>query len=145
RAKDGIDRTDPAIIKMFHMSQKKSAASFADAMRQLNIVPVSISYEYDPCDAAKARELEERARTGTYQKSDTEDVESIVSGITGFKGRVHVAFGARLQGEYESARELAEAIDRQILCNYRLFPPNYLAYELLRREYPAPHLALVDP
>ena len=64
RAKDGVDQTDPAIIKMFYMSRKKEGLDFADAMNRMRIVPVSIAYEYDPCDVDKARELETRERTG---------------------------------------------------------------------------------
>ena len=145
RAKDGIDRTDAAIVKMFHMSPKRDQVPFAEAMRQLRIVPVAVSYEYDPCDVAKARELEERARTGRYAKADNEDVSSIVSGMTGFKGRVHVAFGTPLEGEYDSARAVAEAIDAQILRNYRLYPSNYLAYEHLRRARRHRALPLIEP
>ncbi len=94
RAKDGLDRTDPAIVKMFYMSRKKSGLSFAEATNTLNIVPVSIAYEYDPCDIDKARELETKARTGSYIKAEGEDTEQIMRGLTGFKGHVHVHFGA---------------------------------------------------
>ena len=99
RAKDGDDRTDPAILKMFYMAGKQQKLPFADYMRGLNIVPVAISYELDPGDEAKARELVERAETGGYEKSEFEDIESIVSGIVGFKGRVHVSLGKPLDGD----------------------------------------------
>ena len=127
RAKDGDDRTDPAILKMFYMAGKQQKLPFADYMRGLNIVPVAISYELDPGDEAKARELVERAETGGYEKSEFEDIESIVSGIVGFKGRVHVSLGKPLDGDYESAEELAQAIDQAIHTQYRLFPTNLLA------------------
>jgi len=84
RAKDGDDRTDSAILKMFHMSRKDEP--FAEALAALNLVPVSISYEYDPCDQAKARELQIRASTGGYEKAPGEDDASIALGITGYKG-----------------------------------------------------------
>jgi len=126
RAKDGDDRTDPAILKMFHLACKDSP--FGEAVRDLRMTPLCISYEYDPCDLAKARELYLRASTGEYQKAAGEDDASIALGITGFKGRVHVHFGAPLAPE-DDAKLLAQAIDRQILENYRLFPVNYLAYE----------------
>lgn len=145
RAKDGIDRTDPAIIKMFNMSQKQTGATLSDVISKLNIVPVSLSYEYDPCDIAKARELEMRARTDTYEKTDNEDLHSIVSGITGFKGRVHVSFGEPLTGTYESAKAVAEAIDVQILRSYQLFPTNYLAYQKLREADPERVLPAIVP
>ncbi|GAA3956543.1 1-acyl-sn-glycerol-3-phosphate acyltransferase [Allohahella marinimesophila] len=144
RAKDGIDRTDPAIIKMFNMSQKQTGATFSDVIRRLNIVPVSLSYEYDPCDTAKARELEMRARTEVYEKAENEDIDSIISGITGFKGRVHIGFGEPLAEIYESPRAVAEAIDAQILHNYLLFPSNYLAYQKLRQANPERVLPAVE-
>lgn len=126
RAKDGDDRTDSAILKMFHMSCKDEP--FAELVKALNIVPVSISYEFDPCDQAKARELHIRATTGSYTKAPGEDDVSIALGITGYKGRVHVAFGEPVSGEFEDAKALAQEMDRQILGNYRLFPASYLAY-----------------
>lgn len=127
RAKDGIDRTDPAIIKMFYMSQKKSGLSFSDYINWLKIVPVSISYEYNPCDQMISRELYETATTGNYQKAEGEDDRSIVTGIVGQKGDVHIAFGEPLQGLFNDAEQVAEVIDQQILANYRLHTSNYTA------------------
>ncbi|MGA8138276.1 MAG: 1-acyl-sn-glycerol-3-phosphate acyltransferase [Pseudomonas gingeri] len=126
RAKDGDDRTESAILKMFHMSRKDEP--FAEVIRSLNLTPVSISYEYDPCDQAKARELYIRATTGSYTKAPGEDDVSIAKGITGYKGRVHVNFAAPLTGEFEDTKVLATEMDRQILEGYRLFPVHYLAY-----------------
>lgn len=126
RAKDGNDRTDPALLKMFYMSQRK-ARSFSEAVERLNIVPVSISYEYDPCDADKARELAAKATQGCYEKSEFEDISSIVQGITGNKGHVHVAFGTPIEDGFETPDQLAEEIDRQIHLNYRLHPSNLAA------------------
>jgi hypothetical protein len=78
RAKDGDDRTESAILKMFHMSRKDEP--FGEVIQSLNLTPVSISYEYDPCDQAKARELYIRATTGTYTKAPGEDDVSIAQG-----------------------------------------------------------------
>jgi len=128
RAKDGDDRTDSAILKMLHMSRKDEP--FAEALAALRPTAVSISYEYDPCDQAKARELYIRATTGSYTKAPGEDDASIALGITGYKGRVHLAFGAPMQQIPEDAKELAAELDRQILGNYRLFPVHYLAYAM---------------
>ncbi len=128
RAKDGDDRTDSAILKMFHMSRKDEA--FADVIRDLHLIPVSISYEYDPCDQAKARELQIRASTGSYTKAPGEDDASIALGITGYKGRVHIAFGSEIGSASEDAKQLAQEIDKQILGSYRLFPVHYLAYAM---------------
>jgi hypothetical protein len=135
RAKDGDDRTDSAILKMFHMSRKDEP--FAEVVRELHLIPVSISYEYDPCDAAKARELYTRASTGEYRKAPGEDDASIALGITGYKGRVQINFGAEMDGDYADAKQLAAALDRQILGNYRLFPVHYLAYEMSELRDPA--------
>lgn len=126
RAKDGNDQTDPALMKMFYMSHRKQR-SLSEMVGRLNIVPVAISYELDPCDALKAEELAAVALHGAYEKSEFEDIASIVRGITGNKGAVHVGFGEPLQGEFESPEALAEEIDRQIYLNYRLHPSNLAA------------------
>ncbi|WP_289534203.1 1-acyl-sn-glycerol-3-phosphate acyltransferase [Pseudomonas sp. SO81] len=126
RAKDGDDRTDSAILKMFHMSRKDEP--FAEVLAALNLVPVSISYEYDPCDQAKARELQLRASTGSYEKAPGEDDASIALGITGYKGRVHVQFGEPVREGFEDAKQLATLMDQHILGGYRLFPVHHLAY-----------------
>ncbi|MEZ5505274.1 MAG: 1-acyl-sn-glycerol-3-phosphate acyltransferase [Gammaproteobacteria bacterium] len=135
RAKDGCDRTDAAIIKMLHIHNRHQKIPFADSMRQLNIVPVAISYEYDPCDVLKASEMLARA-TDHYVKRENEDVESILRGIALPKGRVHIHFGAPLQGEYHNADEVAAALDEQIVDGYQLFPSNMIAFEQLSPTLP---------
>ena len=135
RAKDGNDRTDSAILKMLHMSRKDEP--FAQALAALRPTPVSISYEYDPCDQAKARELYIRATTGTYTKAPGEDDTSIALGITGYKGRVHVSFGTPISEIPDDPKQLATEIDQQILGDYRLFPVNYLAYRIWDGRDPA--------
>ena len=94
RAKDGIDRTDPALLKMLAMGQRELPLSAS--LRHLHIVPVSISYEYDACDVLKAEELAQIEKTGIYEKTDETDIRSIVTGMVGFKGKVNVAFGQEL-------------------------------------------------
>ncbi len=136
RAKDGLDRTDPAIIKMLHIHNKKQKIPFAESMRLLNIVPVAISYEYDPCDVLKASEIQARA-TEQYVKRENEDVESILRGIALPKGRVHVHFGAPLQEEFHNADEVAAALDQQIVAGYQLFPSNVIAFEQLQSLLPS--------
>lgn len=138
RAKDGFDITDPAIIKMLHIWPKKQGISFSDTMQQLNLVPVSISYEYDPCDGLKATEMEARA-SEEYAKSDGEDLESIMRGIALPKGRVHIQIGESLSATGDAASEemfanpasVAHALDQHIVDSYRLFPPAWLAVEQL--------------
>ena len=127
RAKDGNDRTDSAILKMLHMSQRE--LDFASAIARLNLTPVAISYEYDPCDLDKARELYIRATTGSYEKQPGEDDASIAKGITGHKGRVHVHFSTPITSGFNDARELADLVDQQIWSHYRLFPVHYLAWQ----------------
>ncbi|MDF2155153.1 1-acyl-sn-glycerol-3-phosphate acyltransferase [Vibrio sp. CAU 1672] len=127
RAKDGNDFTDPAILKMFHVEGRKQKVEFGEYTRSLKIVPVAISYQNDPCDIAKAKELFEKAESGQYQKGEFEDIESIIQGIVGYKGKVHVAFGEVIDQAFATPEELAEEIDRQIHQNYRVFPINLLA------------------
>jgi hypothetical protein len=140
RAKDGDDRTDSAILKMFHMSRKDEP--FTEVLASLNLIPVSISYEYDPCDQAKARELYLRATEGKYEKAPGEDDKSIALGITGYKGRVHIHFGTVVDEGFEDSKQLATLMDRKILAGYRLFPVHYLAYAQWDKR--DPQLAVPD-
>jgi Acyltransferase len=137
RAKDGVDRTEAAVIKMVAMSQDRKKEQFSDFINRLNIVPVAISYELDPCDQAKAAELYETAVTGQYDKDEQEDVQSIAKGITGNKGHVHVSFGKPLSGDFEDADAVAREIDRQVVSSYLLHPTNFFAYKMLHGDYPA--------
>jgi hypothetical protein len=131
RAKDGIDRTEPVIIKMLSMSRDKSTQTFAAHIQGLGIVPVAISYELDPCDALKANELCQRASRGAYQKGEQEDVASIGRGIAGDKGRVHVSFGTPVGAGFATPEAVAAEIDRQVIASYCLHPTNIYAYEML--------------
>ena len=136
RAKDGNDQTDPAIIKMFNLSRRGQNTSFADNIRALNIVPVAIAYEFDPCGCDKAHELYEREQSGGYQKADDEDLKSIVTGIEGHKGHVHVAFGQPLTGDFVDTNAVVAEVNRQIHRNYRLQPSNLFAWEAIRKDLP---------
>jgi hypothetical protein len=131
RAKDGNDYTEPAIIKMFAINRDKGTESFSDYIKKLRIVPVTISYEYDPCDTLKARELSHMAEYGDYKKSENEDLNSIASGLMGQKGRVHVYFGKPLEGRMDSPEAVASEVDRQIITNYRLHKSNFMAFHEL--------------
>ncbi|SDN08303.1 1-acyl-sn-glycerol-3-phosphate acyltransferase [Vreelandella arcis] len=133
RAKNGIDQTDPAIIKMLTIASRTSNrdAAFGDAIAELKLVPVSISYEYDPCDVQKAQELYDIDTKGSYAKSEFEDISSIVAGITGTKGRVQLRFGTPVGADMATPDEVAAEIDRQVIGGYRLFPSHYLALEAL--------------
>ena len=134
RAKDGIDRTEPAVIKMLSLSRDKRKQEFAEHIQGLRIVPVAISYELDPCDALKAHEMFEVASAGSYEKGEQEDVASIGQGIAGEKGRVHVSFGKPLGADLETPEAVAAAVDRQIVSEYCLHPTNLYAYRSLHGE-----------
>ena len=129
RAKDGIDQTNPAIINMFYLSERKKQSSFSEFARSCNIVPVAISYEIDPCDRLKGWELYRKNKNGVHRKKKNEDLVSMVAGISGDKGRIHLSFGEPLTGNYEDKKDLAIAIDRSIHSLYKLWPRNYIAYD----------------
>ena len=132
RSKDGKDLTQSAIIKMLYLSKKREGYSFSELMKKCNIVPVAISYQYDPNDINKGREeVTKEHNDGKYEKKKYEDLISMVKGLRCQKGNVHVAIGEPLTGEYNTPEEVAEAIDRQIHLNYRLFDTNYLSYDVL--------------
>jgi len=141
RTKDGIDRTDPALIKMIASSGNRHNP--AQALAEMNIVPISISYEWEPCGLFKAREVSLKQQ-GPYTKAPGEDTQSIISGITDFKGRVHLTFCQPIQrqeleavnGNYDS---VAQLIDQRISQNYHLWPNNYIAHELLSGDSAAGH------
>ena len=135
RAKDGWDRTEPAIVKMLCMSKDKRQ-SVGEHLAQLNVVPVSISYEWDPCDAMKARELYLKSIEGQYTKAENEDVISIGVSISEPKGAVHVSFGQPLSAAIDTPEQAALAIDQQILELYRLHPSNLAAYRMLHGAPP---------
>lgn len=130
RAKDGMDKTEPALLKMLALSKQKEQ-TFGEAIRELNVVPVAISYEFDPLDAAKGMELYEKQTEGRYEKEEHEDFLSIYNGVVGRKGAIHVAFGEPVVTAVDSADDLALAVDRQIINNYHLHPTNLLAYKKL--------------
>jgi len=134
RAKNGIDRTEPVIIKMLSMSRDKQSQGFGEHIRSLGIVPVAISYELDPCDGLKANELYMKDAEGRYHKGAQEDVAAIARGIAGDKGRVHVSFGTPLSGEFDTPEDVAVEVDRQIISAYCLHPTNLYAYRRLRGE-----------
>jgi len=134
RAKDGVDRTEPVIVKMLSMSRDKQTQEFSEHIRSLGIVPVAISYELDPCDALKANELYLKDTAGHYQKGEQEDIASIARGIAGDKGRVHVSFGTPLSGDFDTPEQVSREVDRQIISEYCLHPTNLYAYRRLRGE-----------
>lgn len=132
RAKDGLDVTDPAIVKMFALANRK--LPLGETIRQLSIVPVSISYEFDPCDYLKAKELTAVEQEGSYEKPAGEDLLSLVKGLGEFKGKVYLRFGEKLEDDFQSPEEVANALDHQILENYQLYKVNYWALSQLASQ-----------
>ena len=130
RAKDGCDRTETALLKMLSLS-KGDGQNFAAATGELNLIPVSIAYEYDPCDADKAMQLYAAQQGIEYIKTQFEDLDTIQKGLLGYKGRVHVSFGDPVGDKFDCATTLANEVDRQILSKYRVFPTNILAWQML--------------
>lgn len=143
RAKDGYDSTNSAIIGMFSLSRPKSR-SYSEYINELNIVPVAISYELDPLDVAKAKELHAQETTGEYKKRKNEDLNSIGRGIVGWKGRVHLEFGEVLTGDFESDDDVAKAIDDQIHRIYKPFETNEWAENHLNEAQSTPGNANVE-
>ena len=131
RAKDGIDETDPALLKMIHLSERKSK-SIAEYFNSLSVVPVSISYEFDPNDQLKAMELDLSELNNKYVKEKDEDLKSIANGITGFKGRVSLNISEPMEFEpNDNYQEISKKITNSILKMYELHPTNYAACNLL--------------
>lgn len=136
RTKNGIDKTDQGIIKMFCMSHSDDKI---EALSRLHIVPVSVSYEWESCDVLKALELYESQFTA-YTKKPGEDLNSILTGIVQPKGRVHFEIGEPLTREQlmpfqgltnsEYHKQVSALLDDRINGGYRLFPNNYIAYDL---------------
>lgn len=137
RTKDGIDITEQGLLKMFDMS---GTGSFKDNFSELNIVPLSISYEYESCDIRKARELL-ISRTKKYVKGPREDMHSIMTGIRQQKGNVHLNIGKPLTPEEIEAasycdkndryQAIRHAVDVRVVEGYKLWKTNYMAYDLV--------------
>jgi 1-acyl-sn-glycerol-3-phosphate acyltransferase len=139
RTKDGIDKTQASVLKMLCMGNRKE--DVFTSIKALNIVPLTISYEYEPCDNLKARELVLTEKNKKYIKTEGEDYRSMRDGIFAYKGRVHLAFGEPInnfinenqdfQSDNERYQYLCSLIDKQMYKNYRLWPNNHIAYDLL--------------
>lgn len=137
RTKDGNDMTQTGLIKMLNMSGGKD---FSESIKQLQIVPLSISYEYEPCDDLKVQELYLSSLHSKYVKAPGEDLNSIITGIIQPKGRIHMAVGKPIENELadieksgnenEKIKQLVNIIDEQLHQNYKLWPVNYIASDI---------------
>lgn len=142
RTKDGFDCTQTGLLKMLNIS---GTESFEKNYEQLKIVPLTISYEYEPCDVLKAEELYLSSLHSKYQKSQGEDLNSIITGIKQRKGRIHLTVGKPIihelslfescNNDNEKIKKLAGLIDRKIYNDYRLWPVNYIAADLVDKSY----------
>ena len=126
RSKDGNDYTDPSVIKMIHLNSRKKVP-VDQYLNSLNVVPVSISYEKDPNDLLKAKELYLTDLNQKYTKDRKEDMESISDGITGDKGDVHLSIGKIINFESDSYDDCSNQITKAIKDSYKLHPTNYAA------------------
>ena len=138
RAKDGFDKTNPGLLKMFGMAAKDN---LLDHLISLNITPVSLAYELNPCDNLQLPELLKKAAGEEYVKYKGEDEKSMLYGIQGNKGNVHIQFGSPINEEIkqfkdiknrnELLKNIAGIIDQKIYKNYHLWNSNYVAYDML--------------
>lgn len=144
RTKDGIDKTQQGLIKM--LTFYDDTRDVIEILKEMHITPLTVSYEYEPCDQLKARELA-LSEKGKYVKKPGEDMNSVQQGIFGWKGDVNLVIGKPIDESLDSIdstlrkndklNEVAKIIDQQIYKNYHLFANNYIAYDILEqcREY----------
>lgn len=138
RAKDSNDRTQDSVLKMLAMGGE---GEIIDRLMEMNIAPLAISYEYDPCDYLKAWEFQLKRDIPDYKKSTADDLKNMQIGLFGFKGRVHFQAAACINDELpqmdrslpknELFTRISALIDQRIHANYRIYPNNYVALDLL--------------
>ncbi|MCD7973481.1 MAG: 1-acyl-sn-glycerol-3-phosphate acyltransferase [Candidatus Azobacteroides sp.] len=138
RAKDSNDRTQDSILKMLSLGGEKS---FLENIKELNVTPLSISYEYDPCDYLKAQEFQLKRDNPEYKKQDIDDLRNMETGIFGFKGKVHFHICNSINDKINQispdadktiqVSSVGKLIDEEIYKNYLIYPINYIAYDQL--------------
>jgi 1-acyl-sn-glycerol-3-phosphate acyltransferase len=149
RTKDGNDETNPGVLKMIGMASDE--ADVMQYFKKLKIVPVSISYEYDPTDVLKMPQLLAEANNEVYVKSKNEDLNTILSGVMGQKKRIHLHIGKVLDTEIDQIvaendssnkqiQALAQKIDDAVLSNYKLWPTNFIAYDIVHKTSTYSHM-----
>ena len=141
RAKDSNDRTQDSVLKMLAMGGE---GDIIERLKSLNIAPLSISYEYDPCDYLKAKEFQLKRDIEGYKKSTQDDLKNMETGLFGFKGKVHFQTAPCLNEKLkqldsslpkcELFTQISTVIDKEIYRNYKLYPGNYVAHDLLSGE-----------
>ena len=149
RTKDGNDATHPGVLKMLAMGSDEE--NLMNYFKKIKIVPVSISYEYDPTDALKMPQLMAEANNEVYVKEKNEDFTTLLSGIMGQKKRIHIHVGKvldteldQIASEFDNSNKqiqaLAQTIDESILKSYKLWPTNYIAFDILNKTNSHSHL-----
>ena len=142
RAKNSDDRTQESVLKMLNMSGE---SDFISNIKQLNICPLAISYEYDPCDFLKAKELQQRRDDPNFQKLPEDDMQSMITGVVGYKGKLVYRLAGDINQELDALSKkhltkneqitaIAQIIDNQIFHNYEIFTGYKIAYDLLKGE-----------
>lgn len=139
RCKDSNDRTQESLIKMLSYGNRDK--SFIESLKDLNIAPIAISYEYDPNDYLKAREFLLKSKDPNFKKSPEDDLISMKTGLLGFKGQVHYSFTPCINNELDNIPEdldkflaisrVCTIIDHCIHANYKIFKTNYMAHDIL--------------
>lgn len=141
RAKNSDDRTQDSLLKMLALYPEDK--SFIESLKELNLIPLSISYEYDPCDYLKAKEFQQKRDNPEFKKTQRDDLLNMEIGILGKKGNVVFRFGKCINTELDKITEpdkrlqpeiAAQIIDKEIHRNYEIFPCNYIAYDLFYKE-----------
>ena len=138
RAKNSDDKTQHSVLKMLSLGGGKD---FLENISKMNITPVSLSYEFDPCDYLKAGEFQLKRDNPDYKKTPTDDLKNMETGILGYKGNIHFQIGRPVNqfiskidnsiDKNEQIAQVAALIDREIYLNYRFYPVNYIAYDKL--------------
>lgn len=138
RAKDSNDRTQESVLKMLALSAPRD--KFVEKIKELSILPLAISYEYDPCDYLKAMEFQLKRDNPEYKKTQRDDLRNMEIGLLGFKGKIHFQFGECINDKLdhvpslekkEQTTAVARIIDREIHKHYMIYPVNYIAHDLL--------------
>ena len=129
RANDGNDFSDEAVLKMLYLDQRKKV-SLVDWVREVNLTPISISYEYDPLDIVKAKGWDYQDALN-HEEINKNDLQEMASGIFGYKGRVHLHICEPIAFDGDSVKELSDKIEQQIISNYHIWPSSEAALSLL--------------
>ena len=139
RAKDSSDQTQESVLKMLAYGGE---GTIIERLKELNIVPLTLSYEYDPCDYLKAQEFQQKLDDPSWKKNKQDDLDNMKIGIFGYKGHVHFRTGTPVNEwidelkdmpKTEVFKEIAQRIDKAIHSNYMLYPGNFIAYDELNK------------